>query len=259
MHISHITSGFIASIILASQLQGWSFFSSESEKSPQEHIQVPFSPSYARFTLMLDPAGDVKNTGREIDGATEQALTLQIAQEIKRSVESQVPGVRVIIARSHDETVEPLQHAAFANRLKVNAYIAINCFKQQEATPQFFFYYLSYNPTTDFWQHKEQGLQLTPIDQAYKQSIEQTRAMATSLYETCKAEAPQLAKEKKVTLRCNAPLGLPCKQLLGITSPAIVLEIGLKKQQSWQPLVPVIVKAIEKIVQPAESVVHEAH
>lgn len=251
---------FVVILTMMQAVHGWSLFSSDTEQAPQEHVQVPFAPrAAARFTLMLDPAGDVKNTGREIDGATEQAITLQIAQELKRAIESQLPGVRIIIARSHDETVEPLQHAAFANRLHVDAYIAINCFKQQDATAQFFFYYLSYNPTTDFWQHTEQGLHLTPVDQAYKLSIERTRPMATSLYETCKAEAPLLAKEKKVTLRCHQPIGLPCKQLIGITSPALVLEIGLKKQQTWQALVPMLLKAIEKIVQPThESVGHEA-
>ena len=40
------------------------------------------------FTIMIDPAGDAKNTGRQIDDTLERAVTLQFAQKLKSEIEN---------------------------------------------------------------------------------------------------------------------------------------------------------------------------
>lgn len=219
----------------------WSFFSS-SEKTAAPQALGPLAPPPVRFTLMIDP------------GDGEQAT--EIAQELKKSLESQISQLRVLLSHAPGESLEPLQIASSANRLKPDLFINLQCFKQQEQATSLSFYQLSYNPVTDFWQQKEQGLQFLPIDQAYRSTIKKSSLLLKTFYETCKQDALELAKEKKIQISCKAPLSIPFKPLVGITAPAFALEIGIKKK-SWSSALPLLVHAIETIItqhQPAETV-----
>lgn len=226
-------------------IAGWSFFSSSEEKPIPHTPQLlgPLGPPPAYFTLMIDPG----------EGGQDPAQTMEITQELKKNLENQVPGLRVILTRTPGEAAEPLQTALFANRLKADLYINIQSFKQQEPGINLYFYQLSYNPTTDLWQQKEQGLQLLPIDQAYRSAIKKSNALLSSFYQTCKQDALELSKEKKVQVNCKAPLSLPFKPLLGIMIPAFAVEITVKKHQSWSVVIPLFVHAIETIITQQQS------
>lgn len=226
-------------------LAAWSFFSSSEEKTTAPQALGPLAPPPIRFTLMIDP------------GAGEQAaLAMDIAQELKKSLENEISQLRVIISHAPGEALEPLQIASSANRLKPDLYINLQCFKQLEQGTSLSFYQLSYNPATDFWQQKEQGLQFLPVDQAYRSTIKKSSALLNVFYETCKQDALELAKEKKIQINCKAPLSIPFKPLVGITAPAFALEIGIKKK-SWSSALPLLVHAIDTIVtqhQPVETI-----
>lgn len=191
---------------------------------------------------MINPAGDTRNPGRIIDDTFERALTMQCAQALKKYLEKKVSKTRVVIARRPGEAVEPLQNATFSNRLETDLYIHLNFFKQDKKVPELFIYSLIFDPATDFVEKKGLELTLLPYDQSYKVSLQKTKELATSLYNSFTKAA------QRVSLISHTPISLPSRPLLGITAPAVTIEIGISDKSAWKELVPVIGQAIETIV-----------
>ena len=217
------------------QAFGWSFWGRAPE-TPTPLIQTH------RFTLMIDPAGDGRDTGREIDGSFERDISLQCALELKKTLEMKVSGIRVILTRFAGETVEPLANAAFANRINPNLYMTIHFYEAKDKNPAVHLYSVVYNPGTDFWGKKADELALLPFDQAYKLSIKKTDALIKLLYDHLKKDS------RRHAITVKPPLGLPFKPLMGISAPAVGIETGLKKKNDWQQCVPPLAESIEAII-----------
>ena len=218
-----LMSSCLALFVSCSAFGVWPFFGS---KTTQPTLPTPLvRPS---FTLMIDPSGDARDAGREIEDTFERTLTMQYAQELKKTIEGHLPGVRVILTRFQGETVEPLQNAAFANRINAQLFVSLNFYQTKSKKTQVHLYYLMYNPGTDLWGMKTDDLILLPFDQAYKLSIKKTDALAKTFYEHLKKD------ERTVGIHCHTPLGLPFKPLVGIVCPALALEMGIKKKDDWK-------------------------
>lgn len=216
----------------------WPFFS----RTPTPRAQIIQAP---RFTLMIDPAGD---PGRKIDTIPERTLTLQFATTLKKDLEAKIPGLRVILTQSDGETVDPLQQASFANRVAVNLYLSLHIVKQTDTTPKVYIYHPLYNPENDLWDKKSDTLTLVPYDQAYQLTLRKTATFATLLYQQCKQRAYSLAKERKFSIICMPPLGIPFKPLSGITAPGIGVELGIKKKSDLEELATLMIEALECII-----------
>ncbi len=224
---------FFLAMCFSSKVTCWSFFGARTE-TPTPVIEI------TRFTLMLDPAGDDRNAGREIHDMFERGIAMQCAQEVKKSLEARSAGTRVVLTRFPGEIVEPLQNAAFANRLNVDLYISLHFYHTKEKKPQLYFYHSLYNPGTDFWGKKGNELALLPYDQAYKLSIKKTDSVIKSLYNDLKEDK---------SFACHKPLGIPLKQLAGVIPPALSLEFGLSHSDDWKKIVPLLVVALEKLIE----------
>src|SRR5579872_3367872 len=85
-----------------------------------------YPADHRKVTIMLDPAGDARETGRIIEDSLERAVTIQFAQQLRDVLTSQLPNSTVIITRTPGEELQPLQQANFANRLPVDLYLNIN-------------------------------------------------------------------------------------------------------------------------------------
>ena len=57
-------------------------------------------------------------------------------------------------------------------------------------------------------------------------------------------------------LKVEQPLAIPHKPLLGITSPALALEIGIPESLAWKPLIDPLVNALCNSLK--ENISHEA-
>ena len=193
------------------------------------------------FVLILDPAGDAKKTGRAIGDSFERGLTLQYAEKIKDLIERQLPHVKIIITRLPGDIVYDLQNASLANRINADLFISINFYLSADTKPTLFLYQFSYG--NDFAPHQS-GLSLNTYDQAYK-----TNKVATD--EMLKLFTKHLMRNNyKNIFTLSGPHSLPVKPLIGITTPSIAIEAGLKNKESWHmfidPLVTAIVSAIEQ-------------
>lgn len=227
----------ILCILCVSLAHGWSFFSSQEESQP------PVAPELKKI-IVIDPAGNAQNPGREIDETFERSLTMQMAQDLKLYLEERNPHLRILLTRSPGESLEPLQQVSFSNRLGTELYLSLNFFEQAEEKPSLFVYTLLLDPASDFLEKKGSELTLMPFDQTYKLSLKKTEEYAQLLTTSCKEGS------KTSPLRCHRRLALPFKPLLGITAPALGIEIGIRRQNDWKKLAPVIAQAVEKMVTP---------
>ncbi|CAM6000384.1 unnamed protein product [Sphagnum balticum] len=219
---------------------------------PIEGFMAPAPTSFAAThkqraelcTIMLEPAGDAQYTGRIIDDAFERGITLQCAQELKKILEGICKQTRVILSRFPGEVLEPLQNAAFANRLKTDLYISLSMYQlpasKSDSPAEINIYYFLYHPVTDFWQRATTELACEPYHQAHKAASQTSKACADKLFNN-------LHKTKPFAGKMNHCAGLPVKPLIGITAPSLLIEIGLPHKDSWQLLVTQLAQQIAEI------------
>src|SRR5690606_15053887 len=128
--------------------------------------------SLSPFTIMIDPSGDTKHTGRIIQDTFERGITLQCAEQLKKELKKILPNIHIVLTRIPGETIQPLQNAAFANRLQVDLYLSIYFYFEPEIPAHIsLYYYLSHQ--TDYW-HTYIPLSFYHVTQAHLINIEQT-------------------------------------------------------------------------------------
>lgn len=212
-------------------VSGWPFFFGED----------PSQPEVKKSIIVIDPAGDSSYEGREIEDTFERSLTLRCGQAIKEHFErAEVPTTRVFLTRYPGEMVEPLQNISFSNRLNADLYVSLHFFKTERAKPELFIYTYSLDPAVDSIEKKFTTLSLLPYDQAYKVSFKKTQELSKLFYQSLLQSS---------VAHCHAPVAFPFKPLLGITAPALGLEIGLSKESQIASLISLITHALESVLQ----------
>lgn len=179
------------------------------------HAQTP-------FVVMVNPAGDARNPGRMLDDGFERGATFQCAELLKHSLMQQPTNIQVVFTRVPGETLEPLQAANFANRLKAHCYLSIHCYREQEMRPRLSVYH--YQTTTNqLQQYLSDHLRFSCFDQAHLYSSTQTR-----LWTTCCKEVLERPEFRQL-YEFLGVWGIPFSPLVGIQVPAFALEIGIKE------------------------------
>jgi N-acetylmuramoyl-L-alanine amidase len=194
---------------------------------------------YAQRTVVLDPAGDAKRTGRRIGDSFERGLTLQCVERIKEIIEERAPHIKVIVTRKPgDYCVYDLQNATLANRV-ADFFVSLHFYHTQDVRPTISLYQFSYG--NDFV-CCEQGIILHSYDQAYRINKQTTDTM-------CQLFKKELSQQKYHSLCSVAgPYALPLKPLIGIVPPCIALELGLKGKDLWQHYSEPVANAIIAVV-----------
>lgn len=204
-----------------------------------------FQKTLATISIMLDPAGDAKHTGRQIEDSLERGITLQFTEKLKNILENLYPNIRIILTRFPGETIYPLQNANFANRLDVDFYISIHFYAENETKPNIFMYYFSYG---DEFVTKITDLCFYQYDNAHRINGSITRKYAHEI-------TTVLTNDENIKLfNFHGPYGIPFKPLIGIKAPSIAIEIGLKEKNMWQNYIQPIAESIKKIVDRCEKI-----
>ncbi len=205
-------------------------------------IQFSLHANNDLFTIMIDPAGDAKHTGRLIQDTLERGLSLQCAEELKKAIMQKYNNVRVVLTRVPGETIQPLQHAAFANRLHVDFYLRIDFYHEQDTPAYITLYHYLENSVTDFW-HKPINLCFYKVNQAHLMHLTTTKQWGLEIL--------QILQNKKISkyFEPRGLFGVPFQPLIGIQAPAIAVEVGLKNKQDWQNIIDPLVQALERIIQ----------
>ena len=185
-----------------------------------------FPISLFSLSIMLDPAGDAKTTGRIIDDSFERGIALQYVQRLKQALEEQIPSIHITITRLPGETVTELQNAHFANRMAVDLYISIHFFNEDKVIPRVYLYtYAQYDDS----ELRKIDLSFYRYDQAHLLNHVTTQK-AADLF--CEVFTQNKYKKKLSCSSCT--YSLPFKPLVGIKVPALAFEIGLKNKDDWR-------------------------
>lgn len=191
------------------------------------------------ITIMIDPIGDAKYTGREIEDTFERSLTLQCAQKLKEKIEETFSQALVIITRNAGEALEKLQNASYANRMNIDIYLCLSFYHEKNIPGHIsVFYYLENNLDL---QHKYNPLHFYHVSQAYLGNI------TISNYIANKLTAAFNEKNINPHFLCLGSFGIPSMPLFGILPPAVYIEAGLHHKDDWKYLIQPIIKALEEI------------
>lgn len=199
---------------------------------------ITTSTAYCTFSIMLDPAGDAKQPGRQIEDNLERGISLKCAQELKKQIEQKYDDVRVILTRFPGETIQPLQNAQFSNRLNVDFYLSIHFYPEKETKPSFFVYYFS---LADDFITKVPDLFFCPYDQAHRINMTKTQTYAQNIANSLKHD------DFKNLFSLIGPRGIPFKPLIGIKSPAVAVEIGLHHKDDWKRYIQPLLNSLDSI------------
>ncbi len=188
------------------------------------------------YTIMLDPAGDARHTGRIIGTSFERALTFQIAQALQQTLQKTFPST-VIITRSPGETVHQRQSANFANRLPIDLYISLHCYHAPQEKHTIALYLLSRSTLSI---PSSAPISMMPFDHAHWQSFDTTKKYGALMHNTLQTYAHQFQLPPVITL--------PFAPLLGIQAPAIGIEINCVSPDNVtlyvEPLAKTIISAL---------------
>ncbi len=198
-----------------------------------------FSRKVPAFTIMLDPAGDAKHTGRTIGNTFERGITFQYTEHLKQYLENNYENIKVYLSRFPGEMVYPLQNANYANRLDVDLYININFYQETYTIPKLFLYRFSYHD--DF---------VTPPKKLSFLKYDQAHIVHNTLTQKWSEQIKQLLmnnKNKKFTV--HGVYALPFKPLIGVIAPAFGIEIGLKTTDNWKAYIAPLAQAITALIE----------
>ncbi len=191
------------------------------------------------FLIILDPAGHAKSTGRVLHQSYERAESLHCAQALKQALENH-ENLRVIITRTPGDAVGSLQAASFANRLSADLFIRIQLCKEGADKPQLTVYHLAYDPVVDFAKRVAQPLTFTPLHQAHYGALHTSVAYGNDLLKKLRGHS---------SFDVAGLYGLPLKSLVGITAPALLLEISVPtRDDQWHVLIEALAQGIREIV-----------
>ena len=208
-------------------------------KNLQITLLLFFSQTITPFTIMIDPSGDTKHTGRVIQDTFERGITMQCAELLKKELNIHLPHVRVVLTRVPGETIQPLQNASFANRLPADFYLSISFYAQTDIPSHVAIYqYLA--TQTDYW-HKYMPLCFYHVSQAYLINIGLTTQLGKKLLKIF---------QNKTINPFFMPQGLfaiPYKPLIGIKAPAIAIEAGINQKDDYKNLIKPLVAFIAEI------------
>ncbi len=176
------------------------------------------------FHIILDPAGDAKNTGRQLATCYERSITLQLCEVLKENILKQHPTCTVTITRTTGETRSQEQRAQMANQLNANLFVHISCFEDTSLKPHVMLYYMSSNNLL----YTPPAYTLIPAHKGPDIALPNTKKFIRSMY-------TNLSKQTFYTIL--NPYAIPDTRLASIMVPALTIEFGISRTMSWTSLI----------------------
>ncbi|MGB3616533.1 MAG: N-acetylmuramoyl-L-alanine amidase, partial [Catalinimonas sp.] len=88
---------------------------------------VPTRPDFRVKTIVIDAGHGGKDPGTHGDNTREKEIALQVALQLGRIIQENMPDVKVVYTRKDDTFVELSERAAIANRSNADLFISIHC------------------------------------------------------------------------------------------------------------------------------------
>ncbi len=187
-----------------------------------------------RFTLVLDPAGDAHNPGRQIQGQYERTIAFTCAQALKKELEQKASDLLILFTRLPGQQADQLQKAHFSNQLPADLYVSLHIYETNQLKNQLHIYYYDNQQLPP----ASTSLRCTPLHKAH--TVHATRTKHAAHHITEGVSYPMLQRKCDI----HQPIGMPCVPCKGIVAPAVCIEVGLTKPDNWMTLLTPLTEAV---------------
>lgn len=92
-----------------------------------DQISASFSTDSRIKTIVIDPGHGGKDPGATGKNSSEKDITLDVAFQLKKAIETRMEGVNVLLTRSRDEFVSLQSRTQFANKKQAQLFVSIHC------------------------------------------------------------------------------------------------------------------------------------
>ncbi len=201
-----------------------------------------FSSSAKPKVVMINPAGDAKNTGRKLSNNYERSIAFKIAERLAKALEDRYE-MKVILTRVPGDELVHLQNASFANRTNIDLFININIYKEDHEKPRLQVYHRMLDPLADLARRSYPPLDLAPVSHVHMRNINKTKSFGERINMTL--TQPDYQK----LFDFSGVSGLPIKPLEGIIAPAFLFDIGLNDEEKWPLFVEPIASSLKFLLE----------
>lgn len=199
------------------------------------YIVMLFAPAaintkcYARHVIknplkiiMIDPAGDFQQSGGTLRKKYEHKETYACAEQLKEVLNQQATIESILTTYQPDKKNLPEPYnASQPNCLDVDLFIRIQICKEETEKPSITIYHLLLDPVCDKAKRPDKPFEFTPLHFAHIRNITKTETLCNQFKENL------ISDQYQSLFTVRGPYGLPLKPLVGISSPALLIEIGL--------------------------------
>lgn len=188
--------------------------------------------------IIIKPVGHSGYAGRKLHEMYERGATYQWALELQKvlkrlKVKSFVP---------FDATAQEQDIINTINQKQSDLVVQLHLYPSTRIQPTVHLFYLLLNPLVDTAPYHQKLYQFVPVRQAHRLYVTQSAWCGRTLYE-------QLHDVEQGQFITTNVQGIPCKELVGIQSTAVVIEAGICQDNRWKNLVEPVARALAACVQ----------
>jgi N-acetylmuramoyl-L-alanine amidase len=194
---------------------------------------APDGPVPVIRSIVIDPGhGGEKEGAKGPSGALEKDVTLAVARMLKGAIEARL-GIRVLLTRDDDRTLEPDERASYANNNKADLFVSLHAnasVGRAAAGAEVFYLSLDgYSPEAQRLAMSEEGGAVPTMSGGDRQieiilwEMAQMRHIADS---AALAGLIEQALRSRVKMRTQAIQQAPFRVLVGANMPAVLVEMG---------------------------------
>lgn len=188
-------------------------------------------------TILFDVVGDAYSSGRIIQESFERGITLAYAEAVQKRCAQFNSDLSISIVNPAGSQYTQLEKAHKINCMHADLVISIHCY-QEQISPSLYIYHYGYEPLPTL---NTNSLIWCPYNKAYTINFSKTQIYALELTHTLKSY------ETDVSFYVHGPFIIPLTPLVGIVTPALLLELGLITEKNWHNFVGIFADALLKL------------
>ena len=211
---------------------------------------LPKPYAQSKPLILLCAQGDAQTPGRKIRDSFEREQAHAFIQALGKYLHTQEAYA---LALTHEPSDKPEtgRLISLSNKFNPDLFIKIYLTHTSSPKPLISLFYLTLNPLTEAAYRTDYTHSLIPLKRAHIPSLQITKHYATCL----KTALDKTTLQKKFTL-CG-PYGIPILSLVGITAPALAIELGINTPDQWKELIKPLAKSLSFLIKPGKNIPHE--
>lgn len=196
------------------------------------------------LVVIIDPAGDSKITGRVFPDQYERNITMHCAECIKKILEEESSisknPLQIFITHTTGQIKKELEFQQFSNILEADFFIHISAVPKIACPPAIFLYRLNFSDQLAIQQKSSQLF--IPFDEVHIQSSRASEQFGKNMYNYLNQE------EFRRLYTIHNLLAVPCKPLIGVQAPGIMIELAVDSCATIDNLIPTLSLAIHQAI-----------